>query len=80
MPTLTKDAVTLYDIDTRTVWHRMSVRDGERDVRISRDLGDIVQEYATTDRDGRPLRIVLQISTAWEYGEPDPGGVYEFPR
>ena len=76
---LTKDAVTLHDIETNTVWRRMSVRDGVRDVQFCYELGDTVQEYDTTDRDGNRLRIVFQIDAPREYAKPDMGGVYEFP-
>lgn len=78
MATLTKDTVTLYDIETRKIWRTMSVRDGEQDVAICRELGDTVQEYETTDRQGNPLRIVLQVCAPTEYYEPDQGGVYVF--
>jgi hypothetical protein len=76
---LTKDAVTLYDIATNTVWDAMSVRDGERDVQDSYEIGDTVQEYETTDRAGNPLRVVFQIDAVRLYSEPDQGGVYVFP-
>jgi hypothetical protein len=80
MLTLTKDAVTLYDIATNTVWDTMSVTNGESSVQCCYDLGDTIQEYETTDRAGNPLRIVLQINAPSEYRESDQGGVYEFPR
>ncbi len=80
MPTLTKDAVALYDIETRTVWRTMSVRDGEQDVATCYELGDTVQEYDTTDREGTPLRVILQIDAPSEYAKPDQGGVYVLPR
>lgn len=76
---LTKDAVTLYDIETGSVWRTLSARDGEHEVQLCYGLGDAVQEYVTTDRDGNPLRIVLQIDAPSEYREPDQGGVYVFP-
>lgn len=75
---LTKDAVTLHDIATNTVWRRMSARDGERDVQICYTLGDVVQEYDTTDRDGHPYRIVFQIDAPMAFREPDAGAVYMF--
>lgn len=78
MPTLTKTAVTLHDIETRTVWRTMSVAAGEYEVQLCYSLGDVVQEYDTTDRDGQPLRVVLQIDAPSEYAKPDQGGVYEF--
>lgn len=77
--TLTKDAVTLYDIETKTVWLRISHAAGERDVQICYDLGDTVQEYETTDRDGNAHRIVFQVDAPMEHREPDQGGVYVFP-
>lgn len=80
MPTLTKTAVTLYDIEENKVWRRMSVADGEHEVQLCYGLGDIVQEYETTDRDGTPLRVVYQIDAPREYAKPDQGGVYVFPR
>jgi len=80
MVTLTKTAVTLYDIQINDVWERMSHRDAERDLAICRDLGDTLQEHNTTDRYGNPLRIVLQIGSANYDGRPDQGGVYEFTR
>jgi hypothetical protein len=80
MITLTKDAVTLYDIETREVWRTMSVRDGEHEVQVCYGLGDTVQEYETTDRDGNPIRVVLQIDAPSKYRESDQGGVYEFAR
>lgn len=76
---LNKDAVTLYDIETNTVWRTMSVRDGEQDVRDCYSLGDTVQEYETTDRAGNRLRIVHQVDAPSAYAKPDQGGVYEFP-
>lgn len=78
MLTLTKDAVTLYDIETDTVWEVMTVAEGESALRISRELGDTVQEYETTDRDGNPLRVVFQVDAVRLYSSPDQGGVYEF--
>lgn len=78
MITLTKDAVTLYDIATNAVWEVMTVAEGESAVRISRELGDTVQEYETADRDGRPLRVVFQVDAVRLYSSPDQGGVYEF--
>lgn len=76
---LAKDAVTLYDIQTNTVWDTMSVPDGEGSVECCYDLGDTIQEYETTDRGGNPLRIVYQVNAPSEYREVDQGGVYEFP-
>lgn len=77
--TLTKDAVTLYDIGTNTVSNRVSHREGEADLEFARELGDTLQEYDTTDRHGRPLRVVLQLVREM-YGttDADPGAVYEF--
>jgi hypothetical protein len=72
--------VTLYDIATNAVWRRMSAQAGTQDVAICRDLGDVVQEYDTTDRQGNPLRVVLQIDAPSPYRKPDQGGVYEFTR
>jgi hypothetical protein len=72
--------VTLYDIATNAVWRRMSAQVGAQDVAICRDLGDVVQEYDTTDRQGNPLRVVLQIDAPSLYRKPDQGGVYEFTR
>lgn len=80
MPTLTKTAVTLYDIESNRVWRTMSHRDGEREVQLCRNLGDVVQEYDTADRDGQPCRVVYQIDAPREYAEPDRGGVYVFTR
>lgn len=79
MITLTKTA-TLYDIESNRVWRTMSVRDGEREVQLCYGLGDVVQEYETTDRDGNPCRVVLQVDAPMEYREPDQGGVYVFSR
>lgn len=78
--TLTKTAVTLYDVETRSIWRTMSVRDGERDVATCYDIGDTVQEYDTTDRAGQPLRVVLQIDAPRRGCKPDQGGVYVFPQ
>lgn len=78
MLTLTKDAVTLYDIETDTVWEVMTVAEGESAVRICRELGDTVQEYETIDRDGRRLRVVLQVDAPSEHCAVDLGGVYVF--
>ena len=80
MVTLTKDAVTLYDIEINDVWERMSHAEAQRDLNASSEVGDTVQEYDTTDRDGNPLRVVLQIGSANYDGCPDMGGVYEFAR
>ncbi|MCI3246327.1 hypothetical protein [Streptomyces spinosisporus] len=80
MLTLTKDAVTLYDIQTNTTWEQMSHRDAERDLAACRRLGDTLQEYDTTDRAGNPLRVILQIGANDYYSGPDMGGVYEFTR
>lgn len=80
MVTLTKDAVTLYDIETHTVWRTMSVRDGEHEVQLCYGLGDVVQEYETTDLTGNPIRVVLQIDAPSEHAKPDQGGVYVFTR
>lgn len=80
MTTLTKDAVTLYDIETNSTWRTMSVQDGEHEVQLCYGLGDQMQEYETTDRDGALLRVILQIDAPREYAKPDQGGVYVFPR
>lgn len=77
--TLTKDAVTLYDIEEHRVWDQMSVRAAEREVAICRDLGDTVQEHETTDRDGNPYRVVLNINAPSRYCDPDQGGIYVIP-
>lgn len=71
---LTKHTMTLYDLTTRRVWNRLTHRQSEADVALARELGDRVQEYTTRDRDGRPLRVVLQAA----HDIPDTGGVYEF--
>jgi predicted DNA-binding transcriptional regulator YafY len=76
--TLTKTAVTLHDIQTGTVWRRMSHRDGEYEIRLCYGLGDTVQEYDTTDRAGNPLRVVLQFDATGPYAGTDQGGIYEF--
>lgn len=78
--TLTKDAVTLYDIQINDVWERMSHRQAVRDLAVCRDLGDTLQEYDTTDYDGNPIRVVLQIGSVSYDGRPDLGGVYVFTR
>ena len=81
MVTLTKTAVTLYDIEINDVWERMSHAEAQRDLNASRDIGDTIQEYDTTDRDGNPLRVVLQTARTNPYdGTQDMGGVYEFAR
>lgn len=80
MLNLTKTAVTLYDIESSRVWRTMSHRDGEHEVRLCYRLGDVVQEYETTDYDGSPIRVVLQIDAPMEHREPDQGGVYVFSR
>lgn len=80
MVTLTKTAVTQYDIATNpqavTNWAVMDAREAEAHVRCAIELGDTIQDYATTDRDGNPLRVVLHICADTE----DLGGVYEFAR
>jgi hypothetical protein len=76
---LTKDAVTLYDIETRTIWNTMSVAAGQADVNACYEIGDTVQEYETIDRAGNPLRVVYQVDAVRLYSGPDQGGVYEFP-
>ncbi|MGY0062794.1 hypothetical protein ACWY4P_40715 [Streptomyces sp. LZ34] len=68
--------VTLYDIELQQVWDTMSHQDAERGLAICRKLGDTLQDYDTTDRAGRPLRVVLQICA----DRHDMGGVYEFTR
>jgi hypothetical protein len=77
MPILTKDAVTLHDIQTNDIWDQMSHAHAEGDLQCARNTGDTIQEYETTDRAGNPLRIALVIETRM-YGDPDMGGVYEF--
>lgn len=77
--TLTRDAVTLYDIEAQRVWRAMSHRQAERDLAVCRRLGDTLQDYDTVDRAGRPIRVVLQICASDE-GRNDLGGVYEFTR
>jgi len=83
MVTLTKDAVTQYDIATNpqaaTVYRTMDVREAEAHVRCAIELGDTISEYGTTDRTGRPLRVVLHICASID-GREDLGGVYEFTR
>lgn len=78
--TLTKDAVTLHDINTGTVYRRMDHKRGEYELNLCRGLGDTLQEYDTTDRAGNPLHVVLQIDAPMAYRTPDAGGVYEFTR
>lgn len=56
----------------------MSTAGAAKDLRIYRELGDIVHEYETTDREGRALHVVYQIDNPVEYREPDQGGVYLF--
>ena len=75
---LSKDTVTLYDIETRTTYRRMDHQQGEFELSLCRGLGDTIQEYETTDRQGNPLRVVLQLDAPSEYRNPDQGGVYEF--
>jgi hypothetical protein len=75
---LTKDAVTLYDIETNQIWDQTSHAHAEADLHSARKDGNLVQEHETTDRDGNPLRIALVIENR-KYGDPDMGGVYEFP-
>jgi len=82
--TLTKDAVTQYDIATNpqgaTIYRTMDVREAEAHVRCALELGDTVREYDTTDRSGNPLRVVLHIcAPADDDRDPDQGGVYEIP-
>lgn len=77
--TLTRDAVTLYDIEAQRAWRTMSHREAERELAVCRRLGDTLQDYDTTDRAGRPIRVVLQIDAPSE-GRRDMGGVYEFTR
>lgn len=78
MITLTKDAVTQYDIATNpqgaTSYRTMDVREADAQVRCALELGDTIQEYDTTDRTGQPLRVVLHICADID----DLGGVYEF--
>ncbi|WP_125511257.1 hypothetical protein [Streptomyces sp. WAC 01529] len=78
MITLIKDAVTLYDIEINEVWCCMSTADGERDIRLCRELGDTVQEYETVDRDGNLVRVVLQTDAPSRSRKPDQGAVYVF--
>ncbi|MFE9064878.1 hypothetical protein [Streptomyces violaceusniger] len=77
--TLTRNAVTLYDIEAQRAWSTMSHQDAERDLAACSRLGDTLQDYDTVDRAGRPLRVVLQICAPDE-GRHDLGGVYEFTR
>lgn len=82
MVTLTKTAVTQYDIATNpqgaTNWATMDAREAHAHIRCAHELGDTIQDYATTDRQGRPLRVVLHICTSTD--RDDLGGVYEFTR
>lgn len=75
--------VTQYDIATNpqatTTYRTMDVREADANIRCARELGDTIREYVTTDRAGRPLRIVLHICTSID-GREDLGGVYEFTR
>lgn len=85
MVTLTKDAVTQYDIATNpqgtTTYRTMDAREAEAQVRCAVELGDLIQEHDTTDRAGNPLRIVLHICVDLDDDrDPDMGGVYLFPR
>jgi hypothetical protein len=75
--TLTKDAVTLYDIEQGVVWDQMSHRQTLAELAGSKSVGDTVQEYETTDRNGHPMRVVLQVGAEAYYSE-DQGGIYEF--
>jgi hypothetical protein len=78
--TLTKDAVTLYDIGTRKIWATMVHHEAHAHVRCAYELGDTVQEYETTDRDGNPLHVVLHICVTSPTPNTDMGGVYVFAR
>ncbi|MGW7001356.1 hypothetical protein ACWGCW_00665 [Streptomyces sp. NPDC054933] len=80
--------VALFDVETNTVFGRMTHRNAEIDLAAARDLGDTLQEYDTTDRTGRPLRVVLHVNAepvtryaddGRAYQVADQGGVYEIP-
>jgi hypothetical protein len=75
----THDTVTQYDIATQDVYRTMTEREGRAHVAAAISLGDIVQDYTTTDRDGRSLRVVLYICQDPEL-QPHEGCVYEFTR
>lgn len=87
--TLVKDMVNVYDLNSNKFerWYDRSM--AEELLAVARKQGDSLSEYDTTDRDGNPLRIVLQVENGlseWnDYysvnadGERfDAGGVWEF--
>ncbi|MGV9342858.1 hypothetical protein [Streptomyces sp. NPDC003688] len=90
MDTTDKLDVTVYDIDwdllgqrlgrPKEAWDRMTPEDADHQLWRSRLDGETVseQEHLTTDRDGRPLRIVLLKQTPEAHLEADLGAVYEF--
>lgn len=78
--TFTKTAVTVYDIASNTAWSRISHRTAEAELRDARTIGDTLHAYDTTDRRGRPLRVVLHHTQPGPDGHHDAGGVYEFTR
>lgn len=78
MTILTKDAVDLFDTASGQLWEQMSRRQAEGQITMSRELGDTFQEYATTDRDGNPLTVLLQDMPSPFDGGPN-GPVYVLP-
>lgn len=73
------DTVLQYDIETQALYRTMTEREGLANVEAAISLGDIVQDYTTTDQAGRPLRVVLYICQDPEL-QPHEGCVFEFTR
>lgn len=80
--------VAVYDIEfdvawtadgaDREPWDRVTCDEADDALAAFAEMGDTVQTYETTDRDGNPLRIALLVQDALEEGRPDMGAVYEF--
>ncbi|MCX4231768.1 hypothetical protein [Streptomyces ortus] len=58
---LVRDVVNVYDLNTRQFVRCESHTMSRRQMAAARVLDDTLTEYATTDRDGNPLCVVLQV-------------------
>jgi hypothetical protein len=64
----------------REPWEQLSTEDADASLTLSREMGQTTseQEYLTTDRDGRPMRIVLLKVVPEAHQDEDLGAVFEY--
>ncbi|MFD6823339.1 hypothetical protein ACFWC5_23595 [Streptomyces sp. NPDC060085] len=58
----------------------MTAEDADAQIALDRGMGEVLaeQEYTSTDRASRPMRIILQIGRPEAHQGADLGVVYEY--